>query len=325
MNRITISLIFLIVISMFFPASAIMYASGQTDDNNSGGSSNGDGTTMDNNISSNGDGSSTMDNNISSNGGETTNTTTDNSTTLPTTSTASNNTGNAQQQSSNTRNLRIGPCPYNENITCDNPEPVNNTNTTSTPYVVNKNSSDYLVGYKDAISYGYVDVSCLSLPNITSVQNDCGAGYGDGIDKLADPTFQQSADYVNGMLAAHNRERAAVGSPPLVWNDTLAAGAKAWAEHLSTTGELYHDISLDSVHEGENIASNLSNGPNLWINEKNDYHGNVSDRAAVAAALPTSGHYLQMVWPYTKQVGCASSSSGHTILDCRYSPVVLGQ
>ncbi len=33
MNRITISWIFLIVISMFFPASAIMYASGATDDN----------------------------------------------------------------------------------------------------------------------------------------------------------------------------------------------------------------------------------------------------------------------------------------------------
>jgi hypothetical protein len=78
-----------------------------------------------------------------------------------------------------------------------------------------------------------------------------------------------------------------------------------WAEHLSTTGELAHDTSLDSlaVSEGDNIASVLSNGPNLWINEKNDYHGSVSDPAAVAAGLDKAGHYLQMVWPYTKQVG----------------------
>ena len=33
MNRMTISLIFLIVISMVLPTSAIMYASGQTTDN----------------------------------------------------------------------------------------------------------------------------------------------------------------------------------------------------------------------------------------------------------------------------------------------------
>ena len=41
MNRITISLIFFIVISMVLPISAIMYASGQTDDN-SGSSSTSD-------------------------------------------------------------------------------------------------------------------------------------------------------------------------------------------------------------------------------------------------------------------------------------------
>jgi len=129
------------------------------------------------------------------------------------------------------------------------------------------------------------------------------------------------------MLAIHNSERALVGAPPLVWNNTLAAEAKAWAEHLSPTGELYHDLSLDShaISEGENIVSSTTIGPRLWINEKNDFHGNVANRAAVASGLPTAGHYLQMVWPYTKQVGCAYSSSGHDILVCRYSPGVLSQ
>ena len=198
----------------------------------------------------------------------------------------------------------LGSCPYNENITCNNPEPINDTNTTSTPYVVNKSSSAYLVGYNDAISYSAVDVSCLSLPNTTSVQNDCSNGYGDGIEKSNDPTFQQSAEYVKGMLAAHNHERAAVGAPPLVWNDKLAAGAKAWAEHLSPTGELVHDYG--NV-QGENIANNVAYGPREWINEK------------------PGGHYTVMVDPTFTSVGCGFASSPHEIIVCRYSTGVLSQ
>ena len=53
MNRITISLIFLIVISMVLPTSAIMYASGQSTDN-SDDSSTGGSTTSDNNAGDSG-------------------------------------------------------------------------------------------------------------------------------------------------------------------------------------------------------------------------------------------------------------------------------
>ena len=221
---------------------------------------------------------------------------------------SSNNTGNGpmSQQSSNTRNLRSGPCPYNENITCDNPEPVNNTNTntTSTPYVVNKNSSAYLAGYNGVISYDF-GAACGSLPNTTSVQNDCGNGYVDGINKVGDPTFQQSADFVKGMLAAHNRERSAVGVPPLVWNDSLAAGAKAWAEHLSPAGQLVHDYGHV---QGENIADSLANGPGAWINEKN-CPPNGCER----------GHYLNMVDPSFTSVGCGTAANPHEIVVCRFS------
>src|SRR6476469_7094821 len=97
MNQITNSCIFLIMISMFLPASAIMYASGArttTDDNNAASS----GGSTDNSGSSTG---GSTDNSGSSTGGSTDNSgsstggSTDNSATLPTTSTASNNTGNA--------------------------------------------------------------------------------------------------------------------------------------------------------------------------------------------------------------------------------------
>ena len=116
MNRITISLIFLIVISYILPTSAIMYASGQSTDNNADSSTTGGGTTdnsgsstttgggtttttTDNSGSSTTGGgtttTTTTDNSGSSTtGGGTTTTTTDNSATLSTIPTASNNTEN---------------------------------------------------------------------------------------------------------------------------------------------------------------------------------------------------------------------------------------
>ena len=45
-----------------------------------------------------------------------------------------------------------------------------------------------------------------------------------------------SAEWANSILVVHNSERAAVGVPPLVWSNSLAAGAQAWAEHLAATG-----------------------------------------------------------------------------------------
>jgi uncharacterized protein YkwD len=142
------------------------------------------------------------------------------------------------------------------------------------------------------------------------------------VNKLADPTFQQSADFVKGMLAVHNSERATVGSPPLVWNNTLAAQAKAWAEHLSPAGVLYHDPNIP-YHEGESAANSLSNGPNLWINEKLDYHSN--GQPLSNDDITRAGHYLQMVWRAATSVGCGTAANPHEILVCRYSPSAIGE
>ncbi|MFZ0513219.1 MAG: CAP domain-containing protein [Candidatus Nitrosopolaris sp.] len=133
------------------------------------------------------------------------------------------------------------------------------------------------------------------------------------------------SDLVNTILAVHNSERAAVGVLPLVWSDTLAAGAKTWAEHLATTGQFAHDPNKGNV--GENIAgfnpskgvSAPGEGQALWVAEKKDYHGDVLTKENW---YPT-GHYTQIVWRTTTHVGCATASGGghpYSILVCRYSP-----
>jgi uncharacterized protein YkwD len=168
-----------------------------------------------------------------------------------------------------------------------------------------------------------------------------------------------SVDFVKGMLAVHNRERAAVGVPPLVWSDKLAADAKPWAEHVVTEGHMVHDSEhLGTLGEGESIAGygnpwNPEVGPltqgggvNLWVDEKKDYHGQPMPALGSPEFNTYPGHYTQMVWRDTKEVGCATAYGrgipystevlGHvaskpndfmSILVCRYSPPgnVIGQ
>jgi uncharacterized protein YkwD len=143
---------------------------------------------------------------------------------------------------------------------------------------------------------------------------------------------ETAADLTKSILDVHNSERAAVGVPPLVWSDSLAAGAKTWAEHLATTPEFAHDPDRGNV--GENLAgfnpskgvSAPGEGQMLWVAEKKDWHGGVLTQENW---YPT-GHYTQMVWKDTKEVGCATASGGghwFSILVCRYSPGgnVIGQ
>jgi Cysteine-rich secretory protein family len=144
------------------------------------------------------------------------------------------------------------------------------------------------------------------------------------------------ADFVNGMLAVHNRERAAFGSPPLVWSDKLAAESKVWAEHVETTGHMVH-APLPACCEGEGIAGYWApvgplapgNGVYIWVDEKKSYHDHepVTDESRRVV-----GHYIMMVSPSVKEVGCGTAS-GHgipypppntdkymSILVCRYIP-----
>jgi len=58
-------------------------------------------------------------------------------------------------------------------------------------------------------------------------------------------------------LAAHNDKRALhQQTSPLIWSDTLAQHAKAWADHLAEKGIVEHDPNLND--EGENIYWSIS-------------------------------------------------------------------
>ncbi len=137
---------------------------------------------------------------------------------------------------------------------------------------------------------------------------------------------QSNQDLERKILDVHNKERSAVGIAPLTWSNSLADGAQTWANHLATTGQFVHDpvhtgSSCTGACYGENIAGFINDvseprgGQSHWVNEKSQYQGGPSFYAV--------GHYTQMVWAKTKQVGCATappSVHAYSILVCRYDP-----
>jgi hypothetical protein len=116
------------------------------------------------------------------------------------------------------------------------------------------------------------------------------------------------------ILAVQNQERAEVGVPPLTWSDKLAAGAQTWADHMATTGEFGHSTCCGAFRDyGENLAvvkgdnamgGIVGAGQKFWISEKKDYHGGPFQTIASNGA---PGHYAQMVWRTTTEVGCATA------------------
>lgn len=63
-------------------------------------------------------------------------------------------------------------------------------------------------------------------------------------------------------LTAHNDKRALhQDTDALVWDDTLAEHAQAWADHLAATGSLVHDNNRPST-EGENLYWSWTSGSN---------------------------------------------------------------
>lgn len=151
-----------------------------------------------------------------------------------------------------------------------------------------------------------------------------------------------------GITAAHNAVRAAVNSgtplPPLVWSDKLAQYAQAWADQLAATScsSPHHRSSQDlqTVNYGENLAAFISSfggstaqeAVDGWAEEKTCYTFGAlmtTDKCDTACytALNSDGcgHYTQIVWRTSKEVGCgvASCKNGggqEDIWICNYSP-----
>ena len=127
-----------------------------------------------------------------------------------------------------------------------------------------------------------------------------------------------------GITAAHNRVRAEHDLPPLVWSDELARYAQSWVDKLQRRGcKLQHRprSGPDAQRHGENIFSMSGQAPTVgdvvgsWAAEAAQYDARTNRCKGVC------GHYTQIVWRTTRQVGCALATCGDTeIWLCNYDP-----
>ena len=128
------------------------------------------------------------------------------------------------------------------------------------------------------------------------------------------------------LLAAHNRERALVGAPPLQWDANLAAHAASYGPALASFRRLVHSPRESRPGERENLAmaSHASMTPEqlvgLWLDEKRLLQAGLFSAVSRSGQWEDVAHYTQMVWPTTTRVGCAIFAADWDYLICRYSP-----
>ena len=103
---------------------------------------------------------------------------------------------------------------------------------------------------------------------------------------------------------------------------STSARASAWADKLKRRGcPLEHNT--DRKPFGENLAMSMGQSftpeqvVEMWVSERRDY----SPANGQCRKGQICGHYTQVVWRDTREVGCATVSCGAThIWVCSYSP-----
>ncbi|KAF3386698.1 Cell wall protein PRY3 [Penicillium rolfsii] len=116
------------------------------------------------------------------------------------------------------------------------------------------------------------------------------------------PTYTSLREFKDTVLQVTNEYRKAHDAEPLVWNDTLAKYSSKWAE----TCIWKHS---DGPY-GENLAfgfPNASSTVEAWGNEREYYN---FDRPT--GFTEKTGHFTQLVWKSTTEVGCAAVDCGYT-------------
>ena len=130
------------------------------------------------------------------------------------------------------------------------------------------------------------------------------------------------------MLAGHNRARGDAGVASLTWSEPLAVAARGYAETMARTGRFEHAAQpMGMDRQGENLWTGTRGAYRFdemighWLAEKRDFVNLPVPQSSRTGRWEDVGHYTQIVWRGTTQVGCAiASNATDDYLVCRYSP-----
>jgi hypothetical protein len=125
---------------------------------------------------------------------------------------------------------------------------------------------------------------------------------------------------------AHNQARYEVGSRPLVWDPVLAAQAASYGPELAQYGRPVHSSRVGRETSRENLLQALpGTSPKamvgVWTAEAKYFRNGIFPDVSTTGNWADVGHWTQMVWPATTNLGCAAYQGGQfDWLICRYSP-----
>lgn len=171
-------------------------------------------------------------------------------------------------------------------------------------------------------------VLILCLLAIAGCASSAGKAPAEALPLVAAPSSRAalpppglSPQDMNAITAHHNKVRADVGVGPMTWSNELAAYAQQWAEQLAISGcRMKHrspNAYGENLFQGTFAAFTAVDAAKAWETEKKDYRGGVLTEANWAPA----GHYTQMVWRQTTQLGCGQAICSNTlIVACNYHP-----
>ena len=134
------------------------------------------------------------------------------------------------------------------------------------------------------------------------------------------PSVSLSSSLAREVTAAHNLVRNRLGIAPLAWSGELAQVAQDWAHRLVQTGTFEHRRNLEY---GENIFEIWGATPysqpdavvRAWASESASY------RYETNTCTGRCGHYTQIIWRQTKEVGCGvARDSKREVWVCNYAP-----
>ncbi|KAM3422757.1 hypothetical protein BST61_g241 [Cercospora zeina] len=127
-----------------------------------------------------------------------------------------------------------------------------------------------------------------------------------------------SGTYADLCLKSHNLHRNNHSAPLLTWSDSLAATA----QKIADTCIYAHNVEMDGGGYGQNIAAGVS-GDNitavitdLFYNAEEPIYAEASrgySQNPDMTSFELFGHFTQIVWCGTTEVGCATSANCGTL------------